>query len=322
MSVKPILNVFGVAAAAMMLLGCAAMLDQDGALALAPYRVQDNGRIVVDVNVNGDGPFDFALDTGASISVIHDGLRKQLALQPDPGRTVIIHGAVTSGRFPLLSVDRIAVGREGWVNPRVASMPGKTPAGRGIDGILGVDFLQRYAVGFSTRERVIRLYPPELVGSRTYRGWTSVPLEPEYFGSSGAALYLFEIDIGKQKIPALFDLGAGLNVVNWAAARSLGLEPADLTGDESFSGAIDTTDAVGRFRADKVKTGRVRWRDEEFSVADLEVFETLVNGDAPYAILGAGLFKRRDFIIDFARRRLLVKIAMHESDVPDEDAGS
>ena len=60
----------------------------------------------------------------------------------------------------------------------------------GIDGILGVDFLRRYAVGFSTRDRVIRLYPPDLVARRNYRGWTSVPLEPEYIGDSGAALLI------------------------------------------------------------------------------------------------------------------------------------
>ncbi len=317
---KPILKIFGLAATACMLLACATVLDQDGALALAPYSVRDNGRIVVDVSVNGDGPFKFALDTGASISVIHDGLRKQLALQPAPGKTVIIHGIVTSGQFPILSVGRIAVGHEVWADPRIASMPGKTPASRDIDGILGVDFLQRYAVGFSTRDGVIRLYPPELVASRSYRGWTSVPLKPEYIGESGAAVYLFDIDIGEQKIPALFDLGAGLNVVNWAAARSLGLSPADLTRGEPLSGAIDTTELVGRFRADKVKTGRVRWRDEEFSVAELEVFDTLIDGDGPYAILGAGLFKRHDFIIDFARERLLVKVAMHELGTPGEDA--
>ena len=317
---KPILNAFGLAATAFMLLACATVLDEDGALALAPYSLQDDGRIVVDVSVNGDGPFEFALDTGASISVIHDGLRKQLALQPAPGKTVIIHGTVTSGRFPILSVDRIAVGNEMWVDPRIVSMPGKTPASRGIDGILGVDFLRRYAVGFSTRDGVIRLYPPELVGSRSYRGWTSVSLKPQYIGSSGAALYLFDIDIGEQKIPALFDLGAGLNMVNPAAARSLGLRSADLTRDEPLSGAIDTTELVGRFRADKVKTGRIRWRDEEFSVAELEVFETLIDGDGPYAILGAGLFKQHDFIIDFARERLLVKVAMHELGAPGEDA--
>ena len=317
---KPILKIFGLAAAACMLSACATVLDQDGALALAPYSVRDNGRIVVDVSVNGVGPFKFALDTGASISVIHDGLREQLALQPAPGKTVIIHGIVTSGQFPILSIGRIAVGHEVWADPRIASMPGKTPASRDIDGILGVDFLQRYAVGFSTRDGVIRLYPPELVASRSYRGWTSIPLKPEYIGESGAAVYLFDIDIGEQKIPALFDLGAGLNVVNWAAARSLGLRPADVTRGEPLSGAIDTTELVGRFRADKVKTGRVRWRDEEFSVAELEVFDTLIDGDGPYAILGAGLFKRHDFIIDFARERLLVKVAMHELGAPGEDA--
>ena len=39
-----------------------------------------------------------------------------------------------------------------------------------------------------------------------------------------------------------------------------------------------------------------------------------MHGQIPCAILGAGLFTQRDFIIDFARSRLLVKIAMDETD--------
>ena len=40
-----------------------------------------------------------------------------------------------------------------------------------------------------------------------------------------------------------------------------------------------------------------------------------MQGDSPAAILGAGLFTQRDFIIDFVRSRLLVKVAMGEVDV-------
>jgi hypothetical protein len=64
-----------------------------------------------------------------------------------------------------------------------------------------------------------------------------------------------------------------------------------------------------------VRTGRVRWQDEEFSIVELEVFDMLSRADTPCAILGAGLFTQRDFIIDFARNRLLVKVVMDEATV-------
>jgi predicted aspartyl protease len=310
--VKPNLIIIGLALV-FVLWGCASVLDEDGALAIAPYDIKENGRIVVEARVNGQGPFAFALDTGASISVVFDELRNRTALEPVPGKTVKIHGVVASGEFPLLSISRLTIGREVWADPRIASLPGETAASIGIDGILGVDFLRRYAVGFSTRDRAIRLYPPDLVDRRTYRGWTSVPLEPEYVGDSGAALYFFEIEVGGHRIPAVFDLGSGLNMINWAAANSLGFDTVDSRNDNLLSGAIESAPVVARLRIDEMTTGRVRWRDEEFTIADLEIFTTLIRCVTPCAILGAGLFTQRDFIIDFARSRLLVNVAMDEA---------
>lgn len=292
--------------------GCASVLDEDGALAIAPYDIREDGRIVIETRLNDQGPFAFALDTGASISVVFDELRNTLALEPVPGKAVKIHGMVASGKFPLLNISRLAVGGEVWANARIASLPGETAASANIDGILGVDFLSRYAIGFSTRDRTIHLYSPDLVGRKTYRGWASVRLEPEYIGDSSAALHFFEIEIAGHRIPAVFDLGSGLNIINWAAARDLGLDPDDIRDDNVLSGAIESVPVVAQVKIDVVTTGRVRWRDEVFTIVELEFIKTLMRGVAPCAILGAGLFTQRDFIIDFTRSRLLVKVAMDE----------
>lgn len=312
-SVKLHLKIFGLIAV-FLLCSCATVLDEDGALAVTPYDIQDSGRIVIDARVNGLGPFRFALDTGASISVVFDQLRNKLELEPIPGKTVLVHGAVASGRFPLLIIRRLEVGREAWADARFVSLAGDTAVDTGIDGVLGVDFLRQYAVGFSTRDRAVRLYPPDLVGRRSYRGWASVPLEPEYIGESGAALYIVEAELAGRRIPAVFDLGAGLNMINQAAAERIGLTPKYSRDEDRVAGAIESTPVVAWVRVDQVTTGRIHWRNEMFAVADLGILSTLMRGDSPCAILGSGLFNQRDFIIDFARNRLLVKVAMEEVD--------
>lgn len=317
---KPNLIIPGLAAACLALSGCATVLDEEGALAVAPYTIETNGRIVVDVLVDDQGPFSFALDTGASISVIHDRLRDKLALQSVPQQSVVVYGAVTSGRFPILDVGRIQIGRETWTAPRVVSMPGKTPAGMGLDGILGIDFLSRYAVGFSVRDRTIRLYATEMLNDDNYYGWASVPLDREPISSGSAALYFFDIEIRGTQIPAIFDLGASLNMLNWPAARSIGLRPSDLAGDIEFSGAMDSVEDVGKFVAEKITTNRISWEDEMFGVASLPIFETMRKGERPCAVLGVGLFNQRDFIIDFTRSRVLVKVGMDEVDIFDREA--
>jgi hypothetical protein len=322
LSVKPNLNIPGLAVAVLALNGCATVLDEGSALAVAPYTIETYGRIVVHVLVDDKGPFPFALDTGASISVIHDRLRDKLSLQSVPEQSVIVYGAVTSGRFPLLNVGRLQIGRETWAAPRVVSMPGKTPAGRGIDGILGIDFLSQYAVGFSVRDRAIRLYAPDRLSDKNYYGWASVPLDREPIGSGSAALYFFDVEIRGARIPAIFDLGASLNMVNWPAARSIGLQPSELIGDIEFSGAMDSVEDVGNFIAEKITTNRISWEDELFGVASLPIFETMQKDERPCAVLGVGLFNQRDFIIDFTRSRVLVKIGMDEVDIFDRDAGN
>jgi len=312
MCVKPYLISPGLAAL-FALSGCASVLDLDHALAVMPYHVEDSGRIVIEARVNGQGPFDFALDTASTISAVFYDLRDELDLEPISGPVVIVHGAVATGRFSLLDISRLEVGHETWADPRIVALPGETAAGANIDGLLGVDFLRRYAVGFSTADRVVRLYPPDLVARRSYRGWASVPLEAKPVREAGAALYFIDIEIDGWEIPGIFDLGAGLNMINWAGARSIGVFPLKTRPHDQISGALDDLRIVAQFDAEEVTTAGVRWRNETFSIADLEVFETLMLRDSPTVIMGAGLFTQRDFVIDFVRSRLLVKVSMDEA---------
>ncbi len=306
----------GILATTIVLCGCARTLQVDSAIAVAPYRIVDGGRIAVDVRVNDQGPFNFALDTGASISVVFDGLRKRLDLDSIAGESVVIHGLVASGQYPLLGISQLQVGREIWVDPRIASLPGETAAGVDIDGVLGIDFLRRYAVGFSTGDRVLRLYSPEQVRDKSYRGWASLPLEPVRIGERETALYFFEIEIAGQKLPALFDLGSGINMINWPAADLLQLALKGQKRGKLLSGALESTPVLARFNAAEVTTANIRWQNETFLVADLAIFATLQKDDSPFVILGSGLFNQRDFMIDFVRNRLLVKTSMDEVETP------
>jgi predicted aspartyl protease len=302
-------------AAVVMLSSCATTLDLDGALVAAPYRIDRDGRIVVDAAVNGKGPFEFILDTAASISAIFDDLSDQLSLDPIPGVVVRVRGVVASGEFSLLAVDRLAIGNETWEKPRLVSLPSDSAASGGVDGLLGVDFLSRYAVFFSAGDRVIRLYAPELVARQSYRGWSSVPLKTRSISRDGPAVYVINIEIEGHTISAVFDLGAGVNMINWKGARSLGIKRHLVDKRQVIIGAVDSMVYVARLDAREVTTAGVRWRNESFAIADLEIFETLMVADQPTAILGAALFTQRDFIIDFKRNRLLIKSGQKEVDV-------
>jgi len=297
----------------LVLCGCVRALNQDGALTIVPYELEESGRIIVEVRIDDQGPFRFALDTAASISFVFGELRDKLQLVAEAENSVTVHGLNDSGQFPVLSVNRLQVGRESWNDVKIVSIPRVTDATSTIDGVLGIDFLRRYAVGFSSQDRVLRLYPPSLVRNRSYKNWASVPLTPRSIGESREPLYFMDIEIEGKTLPALFDLGSGQNIINWAAARSLGVMPVSPEGYAFLSGALAGAIVKVRFESQEETTQGIGWRNESFLIADLEVFSTLLYDDRPLAILGSGLFNQRDFVIDFVRNRLLVKVGMAEA---------
>ncbi len=296
------------AAACIGLSGCATViLDPGEALAVIPYETHDDGLIVIDVQVNGQGPLSFALDTGASISSIVEDAARRLGVRAVPDSLVTIHGAVASGEFPLLDVESLGVANEVWREPPVVALPGRVGAIQGVDGILGIDFMRRYTVMFSAGERVLRLFDPDSVRARAYSGWEAVPLRPFIIGEAAEPLYLFDIQINARRIPALFDLGATANLMNWPAADYIGVVPVDVDSDAVVRGAFETTEAVAELTANSVYTRRVGWGTQLFTIADLEIFSVLQYEDSPLAITGAGLFRGRSFLIDFVGNRLLVE---------------
>src|SRR5262245_731381 len=74
------------------------------------FRLTDPRRplLIVPVHVNGEGPFEFLVDTGASRTFIFDPLADRLDLAR--GEAVQGHGAGGPVQFALGQVDSIAVG--------------------------------------------------------------------------------------------------------------------------------------------------------------------------------------------------------------------
>lgn len=289
--------------------GCASklLLEPDGALATVPRQFGDSGHIVVEVMLNGHGPFDFALDTGASISAVFDKARSEAAIEVVPGSDVYIFGMTGAGTFPVTNIDRITFGQEEWLDARVALLPGNEHATKSIDGILGVDFLSRYAIHYSQYERTVRLYPRELVAERAYHGWNSIPLFDLRVGNTDITMLAFDLKIGTERIPALFDLGATVNVMNRRAASQLHIPVQRAQDIQEVRGVTGYMGGLTEVIVRQVWTREIHWWNRRFLVGDFPVFEVLGTSGQPLTIAGANLFQERDFIVDFERKRLLVK---------------
>jgi predicted aspartyl protease len=298
----------GLLAALILASGCASplILDDDNAAFVTPLETGSDGHILVPAMVNGQGPFRFALDTGASISVLFDTTVDQMDLDLSEGKQVVIQGMVGSGVFPVATIAELTVGSESWINARVALLPGDDRTSDEFDGILGVDFLRRYALGVSVEDQVVRLYPPQLVSERSYRGWSSIPMHQIQVGKKDATVYTIELHISEVPIPAMLDLGAGSNLMNWHTARKIRVRPNSPGRGAEISGALETVPVTAELEVDELRIGNINWRNRTFLVSDFPIFEALDLDDRLAAIIGPSLFGERDFVIDFERMRMLI----------------
>ena len=296
--------------------GCTAPLEleSDASLPVVPYTLLPGGRVVVEVRLNGQGPFRFAVDTAATGSFLTERARSALGLPLVPDLRTTVYGAIASGEFPLVDVDRIEVGSEVWPDARLIALPSDTSATATLDGVLGADFLRRYSVGLTASDRALRLYDPETIGARVHRGWSEVTLTPRIVGRSLEPLHFVQVSVEGRSVPALFDLGAGVSVLNSAASDELRLQPTLISRRGEFSDAVGSERVVATLGTQDLRTGSVAWSNETFLIEDLAIFSLLADEGEPLAILGSGLFTQRDCIIDFARERLLVRWSMNEAD--------
>lgn len=108
--------------------------------------LQDSHLIGLPVHINGDGPFNFALDTGAGGTVMSPELAKKLGLdvQDMPG---IARGLGGDVQLQMAEINSLSVGTSKITNGRVVVLDSSkvSPKGKLIEnGIIGYDFLKNF----------------------------------------------------------------------------------------------------------------------------------------------------------------------------------
>jgi predicted aspartyl protease len=121
----------------------------------AKIKVDDLSMIIVPVSINGSGPYDFLLDTGAAKSMVDRKLANELALPRVGEKTVV--GALASTAMFVVHVNSLSVagasvsGGEIFSSDSVATVSGK------VRGVLGEDFLKNFDLLVDYRHQVIEL---------------------------------------------------------------------------------------------------------------------------------------------------------------------
>jgi predicted aspartyl protease len=108
--------------------------------------IKDSHLVGVPVHINGKGPFDFVLDTGAGNTCITPELASQIGLEPKQVHG-IARGVGGDVQLELASVDTLSVGETKISHSQmvVIDLSKVSPKGTLIEnGIIGYDFLSRF----------------------------------------------------------------------------------------------------------------------------------------------------------------------------------
>jgi predicted aspartyl protease len=127
-----------------------------------PLKVITSGgetMVLVPVRVNGRGPYDFVLDTGASSSTVSQSLSRRLRL-PRTGETAQVRGVAGAAVVPVVAVRRWTLGGQRLHGRDLPELDLGEDFGAGqVNGLLGSDELRRFGVvrlDYKNRRLILR----------------------------------------------------------------------------------------------------------------------------------------------------------------------
>ena len=122
------------------------------------YHIDYHGRLATEVFINGQGPFQFLIDTASSRSLMFEHVRQRLNLtQAQPGR-MTVYGINDVADVMPVRPQELRVAGESVSDLIMGVLPDTGTSNP--DGILGVDVLSRYFVVLDRSTMRIKLLPP------------------------------------------------------------------------------------------------------------------------------------------------------------------
>jgi predicted aspartyl protease len=270
--------------------------------AAAPMAVLPTGHPVAEVRIDGHGPYRFVIDTAATNTSVLPRLRAALPdLLKTDGRQDL-SGAAGATTIETLTLGRLDVDGRSVSGLKAFSIPPSPVDALEVDGVLGADVIADYAVEMDMKGKSWRM-ADTVTPAMTQGMHAPVPLTLD----DGRAPRLTAIVDGVA-IPALLDTGARATIMNWQAARLLGLDPASagLEAGGTLQGVTEHgTKSLSKVFAE-LRLGEAKTAAPKIRIADLPVFEVLGMADGPAMIVGIDMLADRRFVIDHPGLRLFI----------------
>jgi predicted aspartyl protease len=254
----------------------------------------ENTRMTVEVHVNGRGPYQFLVDSGADTSVV--GQRIARDLQLPLGTPTVLHATTASARVDRVLVDELQLGSNKIRNLELPALREQDLGGAGLIGIdalveqrLMMDFEKRLIKSEDARVPVRVMAGEIVVTARRRRG----------------QLILTEVRAAGLPVDAVIDTGTEITIGNLALRDKL------IRGNRKKFTSIKATGVTGVTldlqiaRIDEIRLGSITLRNVPIAFADVPPFTVFGLSKQPSLLLGTDLLENfRRVSLDFRSRKV------------------
>jgi predicted aspartyl protease len=261
----------------------------------------DHPLILVPANVNDTGPYDFILDTGATISLLSSQLAVNLGIPTSDVMDARVAGGPVQVRIG--KVDSLAIGTAKLENVPVAIMDLSDigeEVGAKIDGDIGYSYLKHFQVVIDYRKRIIALIRNEQTEDNR-AGAISAQVKFTLADPS-KPLILVRVLVNDQG-PFLFALDTGASIVAISPELASGLGIKLAVGEALTTGGGHKADILSG-KVESLAIGIVELRDLPIVVGDFLDTLSHASGIKMDGIIGYNYLKEFIVTIDYTNQTL------------------
>jgi predicted aspartyl protease len=263
-------------------------------------------RMTVPVLIDGNGPFRFIVDSGATRTVISSRLAAALGLRA--AGTVPLHSVGGESAVPAVQIDSLYVGA---LPAKAITAPVLDEANLGGEGILGIDTLAHKKVVIDLVHHSMSVEPADKVAKPAASNEIIVTARSRF-----GQLVLADADVAGQHVYAIVDTGSMVTIGNMVLHDKL------VRRKRALPQPVTITDVAGRkiiansATISGLRLGSYRLSNVDIAFDDAHVFERFGLARKPAMLLGMDMMQAFARVsIDFGRRKVrLMRAAEADGD--------
>jgi hypothetical protein len=251
-------------------------------------------RLTVEVRVNGRGPYQFVVDSGADTSVV--GLRIARELQLPLGTPAVLNNMTDRNIVDRVRVAELTLGPS---TIRDLELPALREQDLGGAGMIGIDALVRQRLMMDFEKRLIKVedasrpaksFPGEIVvTARLKRG----------------QLILTQVKAAGLPLDAVIDTGSQITIGNFALRDKILRRKLGKVQTVTATGVTGTSVELQVARIGELRLGSVILRNVPMAFADVPPFKVFGLSDRPALLIGSDLLETfRRISLDFRARKV------------------